>query len=225
MLRATATMYLEARPLGGTVADDATAAFVQVRQRLLQVAHRVLGDWTEAEDVVQDAWLRWQGCNRDEVHNPTAFLVTTATRLAINAATSARARRETAASPWLPDLVDASDDPSTAPERRQSVELGMLLLLERLTPVERAAYLLRQAFDYPYARIAGLLDISEANARQLVSRAGGHLSQARLQPVDPDVQQHLVRTFELAARRGQVGPLEDLLASDAGVPAPLNVAA
>ena len=159
--------------------DDALAEFGHLRPRLLGIAYRILGSWAEAEDVVQDAWLRWQTCDRSVVRNSTVFLVTTTTRLAINAATSARARRETCVGNWLPEGIDTSDRPAIEAERREALHDGIRLVLQRLAPTERAAYVLRQAFDYPYSRIATLLRISEANARQLVSRASKHLALAQ----------------------------------------------
>ena len=126
---------------------------------------------TEAEDLVQDVWLRWQGTDRSMVHNPGAFLATTTTRLAINELQSARARRETYIGPWLPEPVDTSADPFLGAERGEALELAVLMLMERLTPTERAAYVLREAFDYPYAQIADIRQSTEAAVRQQVSRA------------------------------------------------------
>jgi RNA polymerase sigma-70 factor (ECF subfamily) len=134
--------------LGGALAE-----FRRLRPRLLGVAHRIVGTWAEAEDVVQDVWLRWQTCDRSAVLNPTAFLVTTTTRLAINVATSARARRERSVGVWPSEPVDASDLPAVEAERREALQLGVRVVLQRLAPTERAAYVLRQAFDYPYPRI------------------------------------------------------------------------
>jgi len=189
------------------VVDD----YIDARPRLLGAAYRTLGSWTEAEDIVQDAWLRWSSHDRDVVDNPEAFLVTTTRRLAINAAGSARMRRETDSSPSLAQRARSNDDPSLGAERRDEVELAISLLLERLGPVERAAYLLRRAFDYPYARIAELLGVSEANVRKLVSRAGRRLSIERHQAVDRVYHQRLVRAFVASARGGELRVLEALL--------------
>lgn len=193
--------------------EQATAVFVAARPRLQGVAYRILGSWTEAEDIVQDAWVRWQTCDRTNVRNATAFLVTMTTRLAINAAKSARARHESSVGDWLPEPVDASEDPTAGPERAEALELAVLRLLERLSPMERAAYVLRQAFDYPYPTIAGTLQLTEANTRQLVSRAGKHLASDRRQPVRTADQQRLVKAFVAAAQRGEVTELADLLAA------------
>ncbi|MFE2578672.1 sigma-70 family RNA polymerase sigma factor, partial [Streptomyces sp. NPDC059378] len=153
--------------------DRATQDFLAVRPQLFGIAYRVLGSSAEAEDVVQDAWLRWQNTDRTTVREPAAFLTAVATRLAINVAQSARVRRESYVGPWLPEPVDTSQDPQLGAERAEAVEMAVLLLLEKLNPVERAAYVLREAFDYPYSRIADILETSDANGRQLVSRGGG----------------------------------------------------
>ena len=118
--------------------------------RLFGIAYRMLSSAREAEDLVQDAWLRWQGTDRSVVDNPAAFLATTMTRMAINELHSARVRRETYVGPWLPEPVDTSADPYLGAERGEALEFAALLLMEKLTPGERAAYVLREAFDYPY---------------------------------------------------------------------------
>ena len=159
--------------------DEALAAFMRVRPRLFTIAYRMLGDAAEAEDVVQDAWVRWQTADRRAVRDAAAFLVTTATRLAINVLQSARSRRETPVGAWLTELVDTRADPRLEAERRQALASGVLVLLERLTPTERAAYVLREAFDYPYRQIAHALRIEEANARQVVTRARQRVANRR----------------------------------------------
>lgn len=199
--------------------DGVAAEFAALRPRLLGIAYRILGSWSEAEDTVQDAWLRWQMCDRSLVLSPTAFLVTTTTRLAINAAQSARARRESYVGRWLPEPVDSAADLAVAAERTEHLELGIRLLLQRLSPTERAAYVLRQAFDYPYEQIAEILRIGEANARQLVSRAGKHIATERRQPASKVEQKCLMHAFVAAARRGEVAALEDLFTGGAQTPA------
>ncbi|MFI6162327.1 RNA polymerase sigma-70 factor [Micromonospora haikouensis] len=193
---------------------DGLAEFVAVRPRLFGIAYRMLGSVAEAEDVVQDAWLRWQSAERGAVRNPAAFLTTTTTRLAINAATSARAVRERYVGPWLPEPVDTSADPALGAERAEALDLAVLLLLERLTPTERAAYVLREAFDYSHRQVGEVLDTSEVNARQLVSRARRHLASQRPSPVAPVRRRELVEAFLDAAREGNVAALERLLAED-----------
>ena len=121
------------------VAAADLAAFLDVRPRLFGLAYRMLGSVVEAEDVVQEAWLRWQGTERSGVRNPAAFLTTTTTRLAVNAATSARATREAYVGPWLPEPVDTGADPTLGAERAAALDVAVLLLLERLAPAERAA--------------------------------------------------------------------------------------
>lgn len=194
--------------------DDAAATFTAVRPRLFGIAYRMLGSWAEAEDIVQEAWLRWQGTDRDAVVNPAAFLATTTTRLAINLAQSARTRRETYIGPWLPEPVDTSADPTIGAERDEAVELALLLLLEKLTPTERAAYILRESFAYPYPDIAAILHLNQANTRQLVSRARKHIASHHHTPVDPTTHRQLLQAFLAAAQTGDLAELERLLAAD-----------
>jgi len=195
--------------------DEVARVFAGLRPRLFAIAYRVLGSWTEAEDVVQEAWLRWQGTDRSVVDNATAFLTTTTTRLALNVATSARVRREAYLGPWLPEPVDTAADPTLHVETEEAVSTAVLLLLQRLTPSERAAYVLRESFDYPYADLAQVLDVTPANARQLVSRARKHLASDQRAEVPPAAYRRLLETFLQAARTGDVGTLERLLAEDA----------
>ena len=119
--------------------DDALAVFQSVRRRLFGIAYRMLGSASEAEDIVQDAWLRWQGTDRSVVQDPAAFLATTTTRLAINSLQSARARRETYIGPWLPEPVDTSQDPTLGAERTEALGYAVLVMLERLTSWRAAA--------------------------------------------------------------------------------------
>ena len=194
--------------------EQATADFVAVRGRLFGIAYRMLGSRTEAEDVLQDVWVRWQRYDRSTVVDPAAFLATTTTRLCINVLQSARARRETYIGPWLPEPVDTSADPLLGAQRGEALELATLMLLERLTPVERAAYVLREAFDYPYARIGEVLQIHQDNARQLVSRARRHIAAERRAPVDSAQQKRLLEALVAAAREGDLQRLESLLTED-----------
>lgn len=196
------------------VPDSDLAAFEDVRPRLFGIAYRMLGSVAEAEDVVQDAWLRWQGTDRRGVRNPAAFLTTTTTRLAINATTSAHARRETYIGPWLPEPVDTSADPALGAERAEALELAVLLLLEKLTAPERAAYVLHEAFGYSYREIADVLDTTEVNARQIARRAREHLGSERSAPASPAQQRRLLESFVAAARVGDLDELEHLLVDD-----------
>ena len=187
--------------------DQAAEVFVAVRGRLFGIAYRMLGSRTEAEDIVQDVWLRWQNYDRSTVADPAAFLATTTTRLCINALQSARARRETYIGPWLPEPVDTAGDPLLGAERGEA-------LLERLTPTERASYVLREAFDYPYAQIGDVLQVKEDNARQLVTRARKHIAAERRAPVDSAEQKRLLEALVAAAQQGDLQRLERLLAED-----------
>jgi RNA polymerase sigma factor (sigma-70 family) len=201
------------RPAQSSTCDDGLSAFLRMRPRLFGIAYRMLGSAAEAEDVVQDVWLRWQTTDRSIVRDAAAFLVTTATRLAINVMQSARARRETDMGPWLPEPTDTSSDPWLPAERDQALARGVRMLLERLTPTERAAYILREAFDYAYRDIASILRFEEANARQIVSRARQHVAGGRRMLVSATEQRRLLDSFIAAAQLGDVDDLEGVLAS------------
>ena len=197
-----------------TSTDDGLSAFMSVRPRLFGIAYRMLGSAAEAEDIVQDVWVRWQTADRSQVRDAAAFLVTTATRLAINVMQSARSRRETYVGPWLPEPVDTSADPRLGAERAEALACGVLMLLEKLTPTERAAYVLREAFDYAYRDIANVLRLEEANARQVVTRARQHVANGRTMPVNSTAHGRLLEAFIAAAQHGDVAGLEGLFASD-----------
>ncbi|MEU0603427.1 RNA polymerase sigma-70 factor [Streptomyces sp. NPDC006393] len=194
--------------------DRATRDFIAARPQLFGIAYRILGSATEAEDIVQEAWLRWQNTDRADIHEPTAFLTTVTARLALNHAQSARVRRESYIGPWLPEPVDTSGDPHLGAERAEALDLAVLFLLERLNPVERAAYVLREAFDYPYKLVAEILETSEANTRQLVSRARKHLSSQRREPVSSAAHRRLLEAFVAAAQTGDLSALEGVLTED-----------
>ena len=194
--------------------EDAVAVFSTVRRRLFGIAYRMLGTASEAEDIVQDVWVRWQTCDRSAVRDPAAFLATAATRLSINVLQSARSRHETYIGPWLPEPVNTSDDPALGAERGEALGFAMLLLLEKLTPTERAAYILREAFDYPYDQIARIVQLKEPATRQLVSRARKKLVTERRAPVVSTEQRRLLAAFLQAAQSGDVAALEALFATD-----------
>jgi RNA polymerase sigma-70 factor (ECF subfamily) len=175
----------------------------------------MLGTVSEAEDVVQETWLRWQTTDRSGVVEPVAYLVSVATRVAINVCQSARSRRETYIGPWLPEPVDISADPALGAEREEVLELAVLLLLERLPPTERAAYVLREAFEYSHRQIAAVLDMTESNVRQIMTRARKHIAEERRAPVKRAEQERLLRAFLIAAQQGELSALEQLLCSDA----------
>ncbi|MGW2542749.1 RNA polymerase sigma-70 factor [Kitasatospora sp. NPDC001574] len=194
--------------------DRAAKDFLAIRPRLFGIVYRVLGSTVEAEDIVQEAWVRWQNTDRADILEPAAFLATVTTRLAINFAQSARVRRESYVGPWLPEPVNTGADPQVGAERAEALELAVLRLLERLNPVERAAYVLREAFDYPYRQIADILETSEANTRQLVSRARKHLAAARRERVSSAEHRRLLEVFLSAAQTGDLTVLEKVLAAD-----------
>ena len=194
--------------------DDGVSVFESIRPRLFGIAYRMLGSAAEAEDIVQDAWLRWQGTDRSAVVDPPAFLATATTRLAITFAQSARSRRETYIGPWLPEPVDTSGDPRLGAERAEALEFAVLLLLEKLSPTERAAYILREAFDYSYDQIAHILRSTEANARQLVSRARKHVTDGRRRAVSSSEQRRLLNAFVVASQKGDLVALENLFTAD-----------
>src|SRR4051794_4563233 len=199
----------------GASVESAVETFTESRPRLFGIAYRLLGSVAEAEDIVQEAWLRWQQTDRSAVRNPAGFLTTVTTRLALNTAESARVRRESYVGPWLPEPIDTTNDPSLGAEKAEALEAAILMLLERLGPEHRAAYVLREAFDYSYEEIAEILATSEANARQLVSRAKKHVQSTRKAPIDPAQHRSLLEAFVAAAQDGDGKRLERLLSADA----------
>jgi len=189
--------------------------FEQHRQRLFSLAYRMLGSAHDAEDVVQTAWLRWS--TAQDVRDPAAFLTTVVTRLCLDELTSARKRREAYAGPWLPEPVPTADlGPLETAEQREQVSLGALVLLERLSPQERAVCVLRDAFDYPYRDLAQVLGLSEPHCRQLHRRARQRLvdDAPRPRPVDAAVHVELGARLFAAALDGDLAALEALLADD-----------
>ncbi|MBD3941658.1 RNA polymerase sigma-70 factor [Microbacterium sp. NEAU-LLC] len=194
--------------------EHAVAVFDAHRRRIFGIGYRMLGTVADAEDIVQETWIRWQNADRAGIHDPAAFLATIATRLSINATQSAHARRETYIGPWLPEPVNTDDDPALGAERGEALGFAILLMLEKLTPTERAAYILREALDYPYERIAEVISASVASTRQLVSRARKHLESARRAAVAATEQRRLLEAFLVAAQKGDVSDLERLFAED-----------
>jgi len=190
------------------------SAFVDERPRLFAIAYRILGNPAAAEDVVQDAWLRWQAIDRSVVLNAPAYLAMTTKRLAINLAQSAHSRRETSVGEWLPEPVDTCPDPQSEIERGEALERAVLLLLGKLSPRESAAYLLREAFSYSYRQIAAILELAEANARQLVARARKRVADRSHPPAGSGQRRRLLDVFVAAAHSGDPSALEELSASD-----------
>jgi RNA polymerase sigma factor (sigma-70 family) len=194
--------------------DGGLSAFFRVRRRLYGIAYRMLGSAAEAEDTVQDAWVRWQMTDRSVVRDARAFLARTTTRLAINVARSARSRRNTSAGRWAREPVDTSADAGSGAERGEALRSALLVLQANLPPTERAVYVLREAFDYPYREIADVLGLGEANARQIATRARQRIADGRRAPVHSCNQGRLLDAFTAASQRGDLAPLEGLLASD-----------
>ncbi|MEV6492874.1 sigma-70 family RNA polymerase sigma factor [Actinoplanes sp. NPDC051633] len=193
------------------------ADFERVRSRLLGIAYQKLDRAADAEDVVQEVWIRWQGVDHAEVRDPIAFLITVTRRVALNVATSACSRREINVD-QLPEFTIATVDPATEAERRQAIESAVQLLMERVSPVERAVYVLHAAFGYPFREIAEVLELSEANARQLARRARAHLAGQPRYRVDPEERSELVRAFLGAAGLGDMAGLIDRMTYHSGCP-------
>lgn len=192
--------------------------FENYRSRLFGLAYRLLGSRSEAEDLLQDAWLRWRQADRSAIRDPEAWLVTATTRLGIDRLRLARTEREAYTGPWLPEplSVDESPNPEHAAEVSEQVSLAFLAVLERLGPEERAAFLLKEAFDYDYAQIAGLIGHSEANCRQMVHRARTRLSAERPRfTVTPERHRSLLERFMHAARSGDQAAMLELLDANA----------
>ena len=210
----TTALGVPPQPRSSEHDDNGLSAFLGARPRLFAIAYRMLGSAAEAEDIVQDVWVRWQTADRSPVRNSLAFLVAATTRLAINVLHSARARREICSGSWLPEPVDTTANPGLWAERGEALNSAVLLLLEKLSPTERAAYVLREAFNYPHREIAAILRVEEANARQLVTRAREHVSSGRRAPVSPAERRRLLNAFVAAARTGDLARLESLFASN-----------
>ncbi|MEU0244236.1 RNA polymerase sigma-70 factor [Streptomyces sp. NPDC006235] len=193
--------------------------FEAARPRLEAIAYRLLGSASEAEDAVQETFLRWQAADVDRIEVPEAWLTKVLTNLCLNQLTSARARRETYVGQWLPEPVLAGDPmlgPADTAEQRESLSFAVLALLERLSPNERAVYVLREAFDYPHREIAEVLDITEAASQQIFHRAKKHVAQGRARTeVDEAAARRIVEEFLAAATSGRTEPLVRLLTQDA----------
>ncbi|MFG2856227.1 RNA polymerase sigma-70 factor [Streptomyces sp. RLB3-17] len=200
--------------------DTATEVFEEHRPVLMGVAYRMLGRVADAEDVVQEAWLRWSGADRTEVREPRAYLVRIATRLAVDRLRQVRSRNEAYVGPWLPEpyVTDFGDTVPDTAERAvlaDSVSLAVLVVLESLSPLERAVFVLREAFGYPYADIAAVLDRGEPAVRQLAGRARKHVEERRPRyEVDPAERRDLTERFLAAAAGGDLEGLMSLLAPD-----------
>jgi RNA polymerase sigma-70 factor (ECF subfamily) len=192
------------------------AVFEEHRPTLARLAYRMLGSLPDADDIVQDAYLRWSTEDRDDVRSPRAYLSAIVTRLCIDRSQSIEERKKSYLGPWLPDPLVEADDPAGRLEAAESVSMALLLVLESLSPVERAAYLLRRIFDYGYAEIAGILGKSEVACRQLVSRAEEHIRRRRPRfEARPEEAERLTTAFLEACSSGDMQALLDVLAPDA----------
>jgi RNA polymerase sigma-70 factor (ECF subfamily) len=195
----------------------ANDVFVEYRSLLVGVAYRVLGTMSDAEDVVQDAWLRWSTVDHEQVDDPRAYLATITTRLAIDRLRRRQASREQYVGEWLPEPVDTTadsfGDPGAHAELAESVSMGLLLVLETLTPLERAVFVLHDAFGFGFGRIAGMLDRAEPAVRQLGARARKRVRAGRPRfTADPSTQAAVTERFLAAASQGDVDGLMAVLA-------------
>jgi RNA polymerase sigma-70 factor (ECF subfamily) len=205
--------------------SDPAASFEPFRRRLLGLAYRMLGSMSDAEDAVQETYLRWHGADRSIVSEPRAFLMTTTTRICLDMLTSARARREEYVGPWLPEpVVDAAAlAPDCRTELAEDLSYALLLTLDRLSPLERAAFLLHDVFDFSFGEVATALERNEAACRQLASRARAHVRAARPRGVtaapvrsgEIDAKHaQLISAFAAATQAGDLNAITQLLASD-----------
>jgi RNA polymerase sigma-70 factor, ECF subfamily len=197
--------------------ESRAAVFASARPFLFSIAYRMLGSVMDAEDLVQDAYLRWQEAPDLDVRSPRAYLTTIVTRLAINHLRSAKTKRETYVGPWLPEplVTDDTPDPSSALELAESLSMAFLVLLERLSPIERAVFLLHEVFDFEYAEIARIVDKTEPNCRQLLARARKRMGESRVRfEADPAQAKRLTQRFTEASVAGDLDGLLAVLAED-----------
>ncbi|HMA22471.1 MAG TPA: RNA polymerase sigma-70 factor [Gemmatimonadaceae bacterium] len=200
-----------------TAVESRSDIFESTRPLLFSIAYRMLGSVTDAEDVVQESFLRWLEAPETEVRAPRAYLATIVTRLAINQLQSAQSRRETYVGPWLPEpiMTEHAPDPSEPIELAESLSMAFLMMLERLSPTERAVLLLHDVFDFEYAEIGRIVDKSEVNCRQLLTRAKKHIGERRARfEVDREQADRLLNRFIEATRAGDIDGLVGVLAED-----------
>ena len=191
---------------------DAAGVFDEHRGLLVSVAYRVLGSVSDAEDAVQEAWLRWSGVDHSAVDDPRAFLVRVTTRLAIDRLRRAKARRESYVGPWLPEPILTRQDVAEDAAMAESVSMAMLVVLETLSPLERAVFVLREAFGMPYAEIADVLGRKEEAVRQLARRARDHVRERRPRfDADQTEQRRVTERFLEAATGGDIEALMEVL--------------
>jgi RNA polymerase sigma-70 factor (ECF subfamily) len=194
--------------------------FNEHRRLLFSLAYRMLGSVADAEDIVQEAYLRWQSAKDEEIRAPKAYLSTIVTNLCINQLQSARVKREEYIGPWLPEplITDENQDPMRNIQMADSLSMAFMILLESLTPTERACFLLREVFDYDYEEVARMVGKSEANCRQMVSRARQHVRERRTRFDSPrEMQSRLTEQFMKACASGDLEGLMSILAEDVSV--------
>lgn len=191
------------------------STFERHRGLLFSVAYRILGSAADAEDVVQDAWLKWSAADRSQVAEPKSYLARIASNLAVDRLRSARQQRETYVGPWLPEPILTASDAATDAETAESVSMAMLVVLESLSPLERAVFVLKEVFDFSYAEIGAAVERSEAAVRQAAHRARGHV-QARRPRYEEDHarKREVTERFFAAATGGDINALMELLAPD-----------
>jgi RNA polymerase sigma-70 factor (ECF subfamily) len=210
---------------GSSTTSNPAASFEPYRRRLLGLAYRMLGSMADAEDAVQETYLRWHRSDRDKVSEPRAFLMTTTTRICLDMLTSARARREEYVGPWLPEpVVDtAALAPDSRTELAEDLSIALLLTLDRLSPLERAAFLLHDVFDFSFTEVATALERSEVACRQLAARARTHVRATRPRGATAPPERsgaidakhaQLMSAFAAATQSGDLDALMRLLASD-----------
>lgn len=201
-------------------ADEAAVSFERLRRKLTGLAYRMLGSVTEAEDVIQEAYIRWHATDRATIDNPEAFLTTVVTRICLDQLKSARQRRETYVGPWLPEpfLVPEPSVPGPEADVSQDLSVALMLALERLSPLERAAFLLHDVFDVSFPEVAEILGRSPDACRQLATRARERVRSARPRfTVSPEQGATIAEAFFEASRSGDLEALQRLLAEDAVV--------
>ena len=196
--------------------ESATAIFEAHRDRLESLAYRMTGRVSVAQDLVQEAYLRWQSADRTSVRSPASYLTTIVTRLCLDELKSARSRREAYAGPWLPEPRVNAPSPEQRVEQTEAVSMALLVLLETLSPVQRAVFLLREVFDYEYETISGMVGKSEAHCRKIAQRARKHIDEEKPRYEASEAEQErLVMQFFAATRKGDPEALAQTLADDA----------
>ena len=199
------------------ISSEDNRAFEDARPGLLALAYRILGSVADAEDAVQDTFIKWAGANREDIRSAASWLTTTCTRRCLDLLRAADRSRVNYVGVWLPEPVEAvaEEGPEAMSELASSLSMAFLLLLERLTPKERAAYLLREVFDLPYAEIAEALEVRESACRKLVSRAKAHVDRTAVRNVTSlERQNQLLAEFENAVVSGSTARLVSLLSSE-----------